>query len=163
MGLCGHRRNPHLGNLQFPEQNGVSNALSCMVRHQSIACAPRLRNRGDLQPGRPQIKTAAAYWRGDFGGADCGVFGLPAVALSKMIVETTVPMTAEMTAGYKALREGAAVLDLSARGKLRVTGEDRARLLHAMSTNHIQQLKPGDGCYAFFLNAQGRILGDANV
>src|SRR5258706_1327168 len=78
MGLCGHRRNPHLGNLQFPEQNGVSTALSCMVRHQSIACAPRLRNRGDLQPGRPQIKTAAAYWRGDFVGADFGVYGLPA-------------------------------------------------------------------------------------
>jgi folate-binding protein YgfZ len=24
-------------------------------------------------------------------------------------------------------------------------------------------LKPGDGCYAFFLNAQGRILGDVNL
>jgi len=37
------------------------------------------------------------------------------------------------------------------------------RLLHAMTTNHIQQLEPGQGCYAFFLNAQGRILADANV
>jgi folate-binding protein YgfZ len=32
-----------------------------------------------------------------------------------------------------------------------------------MTTNHIQQLTPGDGCYAFFLNAQGRILADANI
>src|SRR5580704_1650150 len=40
-------------------------------------------------------------------------------------------------------------------------GEDRARLLHAMTTNHVQQMKPGDGIYAFFLNAQGRILADA--
>jgi folate-binding protein YgfZ len=68
-----------------------------------------------------------------------------------------------MTPGYEALRSGAAILDLSARGKVKVTGEDRARLLHAMVTNHIQQLKPGQGCYAFFLNAQGRILGDVNI
>lgn len=65
--------------------------------------------------------------------------------------------------GYDALHDGAAWLDLSARGKIRMTGEDRARLLHAMTTNHIQQLTPGTGCYAFFLNAQGRILGDVNV
>jgi folate-binding protein YgfZ len=32
-----------------------------------------------------------------------------------------------------------------------------------MSSNHIEQLRPGGHCYAFFLNAQGRILGDANI
>ena len=68
-----------------------------------------------------------------------------------------------MSDGYSALREGAAVLDLSDRGRIYVTGEDRARLLHAMTTNHIQQLTPGSGVYAFFLNAQGRILGDVNL
>lgn len=52
-------------------------------------------------------------------------------------------------------------LDLSARGRIRATGEDRKRLLHAMTTNHVQQLEPGQGLYAFFLNAQGRILADA--
>jgi tRNA-modifying protein YgfZ len=66
-------------------------------------------------------------------------------------------------AGYRTLTHGAALLDLSARGRIRVTGEDRARLLHAMCTNHIQQMKPGDGLYAFFLNAQGRILADAYI
>jgi len=65
--------------------------------------------------------------------------------------------------GYDALRNGAAWLDLSARGKIKLTGEDRARLLHAMTTNHIQQLTPGAGCYAFFLNDKGRILSDANI
>ena len=68
-----------------------------------------------------------------------------------------------MSEGYVALRERAAWLDLSGRGKIRATGEDRARLLHAMTTNQVQQLKPGEGCYAFFLNAQGRILGDVNL
>ena len=61
------------------------------------------------------------------------------------------------------LRESAAWLDLSARGKIRMTGEDRARLLHAMTTQDVQALTPGQGCYAFFLNAQGRILGDVNI
>jgi folate-binding protein YgfZ len=65
--------------------------------------------------------------------------------------------------GYEALRNRAAWLDLSARGKIKLTGEDRARLLHAMTTNHIQQLTPGSGCYAFFLNDKGRVLSDANV
>jgi aminomethyltransferase len=64
--------------------------------------------------------------------------------------------------GYRALRESAARIDL-ARPRIKVTGEDRARLLHAMSTNHVQQLQPGQGCYAFFLTAQGRILADANL
>jgi aminomethyltransferase len=65
--------------------------------------------------------------------------------------------------GYQALRERAAWLDLSGRGKIRATGEDRARLLHAMTSNDVQGLQSGQGCYAFFLNAQGRILGDVNV
>lgn len=65
--------------------------------------------------------------------------------------------------GYDALRTGAALIDLSARGKIKVTGEDRARLLHAMSTNHIQQMKPGDWCYAFFLTAQGKTIADAVI
>ena len=66
-------------------------------------------------------------------------------------------------AAYEALRNGAAWIDLSNRGKIRATGEDRARLLHAMTTNHVQQLVPGQGCYAFFLSAQGRILSDVNI
>lgn len=71
--------------------------------------------------------------------------------------------TAITTDGYTALRERAAWLDLSGRGKIRVTGEDRARLLHAMTSNQVETLKPGESCYAFFLNAQGRILADVNV
>ena len=39
-----------------------------------------------------------------------------------------------MTLGYQALHEGAAYVDLSHRGKILVTGKDRARFLHAMTT-----------------------------
>ena len=65
--------------------------------------------------------------------------------------------------GYDALRTDAAWIDLSSRGKIRLMGEDRARLLHAMTTNQIEKLAVGESCYTFFLNAQGRILADSNV
>jgi folate-binding protein YgfZ len=65
--------------------------------------------------------------------------------------------------GYDALRRSAAWFDLGARGEIFATGEDRARLLHNITTNHIQQLQPGQGCYAFLLNVQGRIQADLNV
>ena len=65
--------------------------------------------------------------------------------------------------GYEALRTRAAWIDVSERGKLRVTGEDRARLLHAMGTNDVKNLAAGDCLYAFFLNDKGRILGDAYI
>jgi len=68
-----------------------------------------------------------------------------------------------MSAGYDALREAVAWLDLSARGRIYASGADRARLLHALVTNHVQQLKPGEGCYAFFLNAQGHVQADVNL
>lgn len=65
--------------------------------------------------------------------------------------------------GYDALREAAAWADLTGRAIFRVTGPDRVRWLHAMVTNHIAQLAPGEGCYAFLLDAQGRVLADVNV
>ena len=68
-----------------------------------------------------------------------------------------------MSSGYDALHAAAAWLDLSARGRIYASGDDRARLLHAMTTNHVQQLTPGTGCYAFFLNAQGHIQADVNL
>lgn len=65
--------------------------------------------------------------------------------------------------GYQALHETAALVRLGTRGRIAAAGEDAARLLHAMSTNHIQQLQPGQGCYAFFLTAQGKIICDAVI
>lgn len=64
---------------------------------------------------------------------------------------------------YSAFYSSAAVLDLSGRGIFRATGEDRVRLMHAMTTNHVEQLQPGQGAYALFLNGQGRILSDVLV
>jgi folate-binding protein YgfZ len=68
-----------------------------------------------------------------------------------------------VTPGYKALQQNKAYVDVSSRGRIRVTGDDRARLIHALTTNHVQQMKPGDQLYAFFLTAQGRIISDSYI
>ena len=65
-----------------------------------------------------------------------------------------------MTPGYEALRHGAAWLDLSARGRIVARGRDRARLLHNLTSNDVKKMAPGDVCYAFLLNPQGRIQAD---
>ncbi len=65
-----------------------------------------------------------------------------------------------MTEGYDALRHGAAWLDLSARGRIRASGRDRARLLHNLTSNEVKKMTPGSGCHAFLLNPQGRIQAD---
>lgn len=67
------------------------------------------------------------------------------------------------TEGYRALRESAALISLRDHGRIVVRGQDRARLIHALTTTHIQEMQPGQGKYCFFLTAQGRILADANV
>lgn len=65
--------------------------------------------------------------------------------------------------GSDALRLGAAWRDLSSRGRLVASGEDRERLIHAICSNAVEGLAPGQGTYAFFLNAQGRIQSDSHV
>ncbi len=67
---------------------------------------------------------------------------------------------AEPTSQFEALLTRAAFAPINNIGWIRVTGEDRVRWLNGMVTNSIQALKPGEGCYNFFLNAQGRIQGD---
>ncbi len=63
----------------------------------------------------------------------------------------------------QAILHGAACARLDDRAFLRVTGSDATRWLNGMVTNSVQALTPGEGCYAFLLNAQGRIVGDVTV
>ena len=65
--------------------------------------------------------------------------------------------------GFDALQLGVAWHDLSSRGRLRARGVDRARLIHAISSNTVESLSTGQGTYAFFLNAQGRIQADSLI
>ena len=65
--------------------------------------------------------------------------------------------------GYEALYEGAAWLDLSHRARIKATGEDRLRLLHALASNAVEGLLPGQGVRTFFLDAHGHILADSRI
>jgi folate-binding protein YgfZ len=68
-----------------------------------------------------------------------------------------------MSDGYEALRQGAAWMDLSARGRIVARGRDRARFLHNLTSNEVKKMTPGSGCYAFLLNPQGRIQADLHL
>jgi folate-binding protein YgfZ len=64
---------------------------------------------------------------------------------------------------YHAARTASAFIDLSARGRIAVCGDDRASYLQGLLTNDIAELRSGDGCYATYLTPQGRIVADMQV
>ena len=64
---------------------------------------------------------------------------------------------------YRAARRGAAFIDLSERGRLVLTGADRASYLQGLLTNDVEGLPPGEGCYAAYLTPQGRMIADMTV
>ena len=66
-------------------------------------------------------------------------------------------------AGYEAARTRFAVVDRSNLGRIVVSGADRASYLQGLLTNDIVALKAGQGCYAAYLTAQGRMIADLHV
>jgi len=66
-------------------------------------------------------------------------------------------------AEYAALREGAAVLDLSFRGRLCALGVDAQAFLNGQVTNNVKDLKVGEGCYAALVSAKGKLHSDLNI
>jgi folate-binding protein YgfZ len=65
---------------------------------------------------------------------------------------------ASPAAEHEAVREEAGLIDRSHRGKIEVTGRDRASFLHGMLSNDVQALQAGQGCPAAFLDAHGKIV-----
>lgn len=63
-------------------------------------------------------------------------------------------------AAYEAARRHAAFVDRSSHGRIFVSGADRASYLQGLLTNDIMALKGGQGCYAAYLTAQGRMITD---
>jgi folate-binding protein YgfZ len=59
---------------------------------------------------------------------------------------------------HAAIRTGAGVIDRSFVGKAIVTGRDRQAFLHAMLSNDIKGLSPGQGAPAAFLDAHGKVM-----
>lgn len=73
------------------------------------------------------------------------------------------PVAIELDGQYRALREGAGVVDRSERGKLTVRGSDAADYLQGQLTNDVEALAPGEGCYAALLDRKGHLQADARV
>ena len=53
---------------------------------------------------------------------------------------------------------GCVIVEQSRLGRLVLRGKDHRDLLHRISTNDIQALKPGEGCLTALLNPRGRII-----
>ncbi len=64
---------------------------------------------------------------------------------------------------YDAARHRSAFVDRSDRGRIVVSGSDRASYLQGLLTNDIVAVKAGQGCYAAYLTAQGRMIADLHV
>src|SRR6266508_2522614 len=64
---------------------------------------------------------------------------------------------------YEAARRRAGLIDRTDRGRIVVSGADRASYLQGLLTNDISALKAGEGCYAAYLTAQGRMIADLYV
>ena len=68
-----------------------------------------------------------------------------------------------LSADYRTITEGCGLLDRSERGKLALTGSDARSFLQGQVTNDVEALPAGRGCYAAFLTAKGKMLGDLRI
>jgi folate-binding protein YgfZ len=57
----------------------------------------------------------------------------------------------------RALIQAAGLVDRSNRGVVRVTGPDRLSWLHSLTTQHLEQLQPGESAEALILSPKGHI------
>ncbi|HEX6201683.1 MAG TPA: glycine cleavage T C-terminal barrel domain-containing protein [Thermoanaerobaculia bacterium] len=71
--------------------------------------------------------------------------------------------TSDLAAERRALTTGAALVDRSGAGRLRLGGADRARFLHGLVTCDVKDLAEGRGAYGFVTSPQGRVLADVVV
>ncbi len=64
---------------------------------------------------------------------------------------------------YRILGQRSAWVDRADRGWLRIEGRDAVPFLHALVTNDVERLRPGDGTYAAYLTPQGRMIADLDI
>jgi aminomethyltransferase len=69
----------------------------------------------------------------------------------------------DTAAEYDAVRRTGGIIDLSHRGLLQFTGDDRVTFLQGMLSNDLLLLKTFEGHHATILNQQGKVLADVRV
>ena len=102
--------------------------------------AARRRRTARPRPARPERQLQGGY------------NGLKASSSNERLYNMidTISQTA-----YEAARRGAGLIDRSDRGRIVVSGQDRAEYLQGLLSNDIVALKPGGGCYADVSDAAG--------
>ena len=89
---------------------------------------------------------------------DCAAARIEWIERACLQHSTMIP--AISLAAYDAARHRAALVDRPDRGRIVVSGADRASYLQGLLTNDVVALKAGEGCYAAYLTAQGRMIAD---
>jgi tRNA-modifying protein YgfZ len=69
----------------------------------------------------------------------------------------------ELDAQYRALREAAGLLERPGVVQLSVRGSDAAEYLQSQVTNEVEELSPGEGCYALLLERKGHVVADMRI
>ena len=69
----------------------------------------------------------------------------------------------DITAEVENVRNGIGVIDLSDRGKLKLSGKEHLKLLQGMLTNDVVKLENSKGLYATSLTVKGKIMTDMRV
>ncbi len=83
--------------------------------------------------------------------------GLPAVLSLARRVASGPSLNTE------ALESSARLFDISDMGRIRVLGRDRVRFLHAMLSNDVARLTPGEGRWATLNTQQGKTISDVRI
>lgn len=70
----------------------------------------------------------------------------------------------DMAGEYQSAHQAVALLDQSGTEKwVTVEGDDAASYLHRMTSNHVENLKPGQGQHSLYLTGQGKIIAELYV
>ena len=80
-------------------------------------------------------------------------------AVNSHIINTISPRDyGDVRAEYDAIRNTAAVMDMSLTAKLEVSGKNAVQFLNGLVTNDVKSLQAGTGILAAFLNVQGKVV-----
>ena len=88
---------------------------------------------------------------------DLSSTALPGILAEAREVASTGPVDTA------ALERGPVLFDLCDHDLMAVTGRDRVRFLHAMLSNRVDGLAPGQGCHATLNTAEGRTISDVRL
>ncbi|MCM2394264.1 YgfZ/GcvT domain-containing protein [Streptomyces albipurpureus] len=85
------------------------------------------------------------------------LLSLPGAVPAEGVDEGVAAHYGDLFREQRALADGKGLVDLSHRGVLTVTGDDRLAWLHLLVTQHLTELRPGQATEALVLSANGHI------